>query len=144
MGVKMSSGPSVAAADRDVTAVADVPRRMMEAWASNDASAFASLFAPDGTMVLPGDVFQKGVDGIREFMTKCYAGPYKGTSVFGVPIDVRFTGPDTAILITQGGVMAPGEHSVAPDKEIRATWVLGKRDGAWLVEAYHNSPVRLP
>ncbi|MFH9611375.1 SgcJ/EcaC family oxidoreductase [Streptomyces sp. NPDC017448] len=140
----MSSGSSAPASDRDMAAVADVPRRMMEAWASQDASAFASLFAKDGTMVLPGDVFRKGVEGIREFMAESYAGPYKGTSVFGVPIDVRFTGRDTAILVTQGGVMAAGEDAVAPEKEIRATWVLGKRDGVWLIDAYHNSPVRLP
>jgi hypothetical protein len=27
---------------------------------------------------------------------------------------------------------------------VYATWVLEKRDGAWLVAAYHNSPAVLP
>ncbi|MFF8940336.1 SgcJ/EcaC family oxidoreductase [Streptomyces paradoxus] len=130
--------------DQDIAAVADVPKRMMTAWASNDASAFARLFSEDATMILPGDIFKKGVDAIREFMAACYAGPFKGTSVFGVPIDVRFLGAGTAIVITQGGIIAPGEDSVAPEKEIRATWVLGKREGEWLIDAYHNSPVMLP
>jgi uncharacterized protein (TIGR02246 family) len=27
---------------------------------------------------------------------------------------------------------------------VNATWVLEKRDGRWLIAAYHNSPVQAP
>jgi uncharacterized protein (TIGR02246 family) len=27
---------------------------------------------------------------------------------------------------------------------VNATWVFEKRDGHWLIAAYHNSPVRAP
>ncbi|MFJ5925608.1 SgcJ/EcaC family oxidoreductase [Kitasatospora sp. NPDC092948] len=127
---------------KDQQAVGAVPQRMIAAWAGNDAAAFAALFADDGTMILPGDIFQKGRGRIEQFMTAAYAGPYKGTTVFGAPLDVRFPTPDTAILITQGGVIAPGETEVAPEREIRATWVLAKQSEEWLITAYHNSPVR--
>ncbi|MEV4555565.1 SgcJ/EcaC family oxidoreductase [Kitasatospora sp. NPDC049285] len=129
----------------DQQAVGAVPQRMIAAWADNDAVAFAALFAEDGTMILPGDIFQQSSTEIEQFMTAAYAGPYKGTTVFGAPRSVRFLNADTAVLVTQGGVIAPGETAVAPDREIRATWVLAKQPtGEWKIAAYHNSPVRIP
>ena len=38
------------------------------------------------------------------------------------------------------GIRFPGETEVPADRMVHATWVLEKRDGAWLVAAYHNSP----
>lgn len=139
----MNAGPSVSITDKDKSAVGNVPQRMMAAWAANDASAFAGLFTDDGTMILPGDVYKKGRSDIQEFMAAGYAGPYRGTSVFGKPLDVRFIGAESAVLITQGGVIAPGESEVAPESEIRATWVLVKQGDEWFIGAYHNSPVKL-
>ena len=133
----MTAGPSTTDLDQEMSAVAAVPQRITTAWAANDATAFAE----DGTMVLPGDVYKKGRGEIEAFMTAGYAGPYKGTNVTGEPLDLKFLGSDAAVLVTQGGVLAPGESKVAPEREIRATWVLRKQDGDWLITAYHNSPV---
>lgn len=137
-----SSSPSTLAEDR--SAVAAVPQRIVEAWAANDGAAFARVFTEDATMVLPGDVFKQGRAEIEAFMTAGYAGPYKGTRVTGSPIDVRFTGDGAAVVVTQGGVLAPGATTVAPEEEIRATWVLAKQGHEWLITAYHNSPVNVP
>ncbi|MFK0252773.1 SgcJ/EcaC family oxidoreductase [Streptomyces sp. NPDC090445] len=130
--------------DKDLAAIAEVPERMMAAWAAQDAAAVAALFTEDATMILPGDVYKKGRAEVEGFMAFGYAGPFKGTRVFGAPKDLRFVGADTAVLITQGGVLAPGETTVAPEREIRATWVLAKQDGQWFIAAYQNSPVNLP
>ncbi|TDD35517.1 SgcJ/EcaC family oxidoreductase [Actinomadura sp. KC06] len=134
---------SAPAATPDQAAAAALPQRMIAAWAANDASAFADLFTEDATMVLPGDVFKKGRGEIHAFMTAGYAGDFKGTTVVGKPLDVRFAGADTAILITQGGVVAAGENELRREREIRATWVLARQGGDWLISAYHNSPVNL-
>ncbi|GLF98802.1 SgcJ/EcaC family oxidoreductase [Streptomyces yaizuensis] len=144
MGDTMTAGLSVAPTADDMAAVGGVPERMMAAWAANDASALAGIFTEDGTMILPGDVFKKGRDEIRSFMADNYAGPFRGTSVFGAPLDVRFIDSGTAVLVTQGGVLLPGESEVAPEREIRATWILSKRADGWFISAYHNSPVRVP
>jgi hypothetical protein len=51
---------------------------------------------------------------IRRYMTAGFAGSYKGTQVFGVPLNVRFLRPGVALLITEGGVLAPGATEGRP------------------------------
>ena len=127
----------------DRAALADVPRRMMDAWAGNDADAFAALFTDDATMVLPGEDLRSSKNEIRAFMAAQYAGPLKGTSVFGTPLSVRVLDDDNAVLITRGGVVLPGSNTVAPEREIQATWVLRRENDEWFITAYHNSPLRV-
>ena len=90
-------------------------------------------------MVLPGH-FRKGRDEIRAFMAQGFAGPYKGTRVTGQCLDVRFLGPDVALLLTAGGVLAPGETEVAAERAIRASWLLVRTPEGWRLAAYQNSP----
>ncbi len=136
----MSSTVSVAA--EDVAAVQAVPARMIAAWSKNDADAFADLFTEDGSMVLPGDVYLNTREEIRAFMSKAYAGPYQGTRVTGSPLSAKFINQDSGVLVTQGGVLYGDETEVTQANQIRATWVLAKKDGAWFITAYHNSPVQ--
>ncbi|MEU9835321.1 SgcJ/EcaC family oxidoreductase [Streptosporangium sp. NPDC048047] len=132
----MSASPTIT---DDITAVSEVPKRIIAAWAANDADAFAEVFTEDATMVLPG-VFVSGRDGIRGYMAGAYAGPLRGTRVAGEPISVRFTGADGAILVTRGGALVGDETQPAPERAVHATWVLAKQDGRWLLTAYHNAP----
>lgn len=134
-----SSNSSTISADQ--AAVREVPGRIMAAWAANDAEAFAAVFTEDATMILPGGVFVTGRDEIRSFMAAGYAGPYRGTRVFGEPVSVKFLGPDASVVITKGGVLAPGETEVAPERAVRAMWILRKQGDQWLITAYQNTPV---
>ncbi|MFF5207163.1 SgcJ/EcaC family oxidoreductase [Streptosporangium sp. NPDC000396] len=129
------AGPSA----EDQAGIAALPQRIVAAWAEHDADAFASVFTEDGSMILPG-VHQKGRDAIRSFMSAAFAGPFKGTRVTGQPIDLRFLGAEAGILITQGGVLSPGETEVSDARAIRASWVVVKQDGEWRLAAYQNSP----
>ena len=136
-----TTGASAAVAPpaEEQAAVAAVMKRIVDAWGAYDADAFANTFTEDGTMILPG-LYRKGRDEIRDYMAKGFAGPYQGTQVTGVPFDVRFLAEDTALLLSLGGVLGPGETEVAKDKAVRAAWLLVKREGEWLLAAYQNSP----
>lgn len=129
--------------EADKTAVSSLLQRVIKAWGEHDASAFAKVFTPDGTMVLPG-VYQKGREAIEAFMGAAFAGPYKGTRVTGAPLDLRPLGRDAAVVVTQGGVLAPGEEEVSDARAIRATWVAVRHQGEWTLAAYQNSPRERP
>ncbi|MBQ1080616.1 SgcJ/EcaC family oxidoreductase [Nocardiopsis sp. B62] len=123
----------------DSAQVTGLPRRIIEAWAAHDAKAFADVFTDDGTMVLPG-VMCAGSDQIRDFMGNAFQGPFKGTRVTGTPVSVRALGSDAAVLVTRGGVLAPGEEEVSDARAVRACWVAARTEGGWRLAAYQNSP----
>ncbi|MFE2209064.1 MULTISPECIES: SgcJ/EcaC family oxidoreductase [Streptomyces] len=125
--------------EADKADIAALPQRIVEAWAAHDADAFAEAFTPDGSMIIPG-VFQKGREAIRAFMAQAFEGPFKGTRVVGTPADLRFANSEAGILITQGGILAPGESEPSAERAVNASWVVVKSEGRWYLAAYQNSP----
>ena len=125
----------------DQAAIAALTQKVIAAWAYHDADAFAGVFTEDGTMILPG-VYKKGREEIRAFLVESFAGNYKGTQVTGRPLEIRFFTPDSGVLITQGGVLGPGETEVSDAQSIRASWTVVKRDGSWHLASYQNTPAK--
>jgi len=123
------------------TSVAALTQRLLAAWAYNDADGFADLFTEDGTLILPG-VFQQGREAIRVFAKDAFENQYKGTQVTGKPISLRFFGPDVALLLSSGGVLAAGETEVSDAQAIRASWFAVRVEGQWRLAAYQNSPAK--
>lgn len=139
----MPSKTSPAIAE-NAAALREVPQRIVSAWADNDAKAFADAFAEDATLILPNDVYLAGREDIRSYMAKGFAGPYKGSKVFGVPLSVRQYGNDVIIIVTRGGVIPAGETELPQDAAIRATWVMARQGEDWLIVAYQNTPIGTP
>lgn len=125
--------------DADKAAIAALTQKVVVAWANQDAGAFASVFTDDGTMILAG-VYCEGRDEVRAYMAGAFEGRYKGTQVTGTPISIRPLGPDTAILLSNGGVLEPGETEVSKGSAIRASWLAIRQDSEWRLAAYQNTP----
>jgi uncharacterized protein (TIGR02246 family) len=123
----------------DQQAVLDVVKGVYEAWEANDAEAFVADYLDDASVVQPG-VYRKNRQEIQSTMAGAFAGPLKGSREIDLPQDVRFLDEDTAVVISEGGIVFPGQNAVPSERTVRATWVLTKRDGRWYVAAYHNSP----
>ena len=122
----------------DQQAVLGVLKGVREAWEANDAEAFVADYLDDASVVQPG-VYRKDRQEIQSSMAGAFAGPLKGSRVIDQPQDVQFLNEDTAIVISEGGIVFPGQNAVPSEGTVRATWVLAKRDGRWLVAAYHYS-----
>jgi uncharacterized protein (TIGR02246 family) len=83
-------------------------------------------------------------DVIRENMALAFEGPLKGTSTWNKELSFRFLGRDAAIAVYESGILF-GDQAEVPDAgKVNATWVFEKRDGQWLIAAYHNSPALAP
>jgi uncharacterized protein (TIGR02246 family) len=135
----MTSTTSTTGSAVDRQAVLDVLKGVYDAWEANDAAAFVSDYLDDASVVQPG-VYEKDRHEIQTRIGAAFAGPLKGSRVINQPVDIRFLNDGAAIVITEGGVVFPGQQAVASEASVRATWVLAKRDGHWYVAAYHNSP----
>jgi uncharacterized protein (TIGR02246 family) len=60
--------------------------------------------------------------------------------VVGTPISLRMLGDNTAILLSRGGVVAPGETEPSHERTIHASWVVVRDGDAWRLAAYQNTP----
>ncbi len=111
-----------------------------KAWEAGDAEGMVANYAADATAIMTGSL-RDGRDVIRETMTLAFDGPLKGSSTYNKRLSLRFVGSDAAIVVSESGVLFAGETEVPDTRKVNATWVLEKRDGQWLIAAYHNSPV---
>jgi len=125
----------------DEAAVRSVVDRVDRAWADGDAEAFAAACTEPGTMILSGDRYFRGRPQIHDQMSMALAGPLKGTALTGRIVDLRFLAPGAAVLTTEGGILLPGETEADRERALRATWVVVKEQGQWLVAAYQNGRV---
>ena len=135
----MTSKTTTAGSDADRQAILDVLAGLYKAWEANDAEAFVADYTDDATVVQPG-VYKKDREEIRTTMAAAFAGPLSGSRATDHPSAIRFLTDDTAIVISEGGIVFPGQDAVASGGLVRATWVLVRRDSGWRIASYHNSP----
>jgi uncharacterized protein (TIGR02246 family) len=124
----------------DDTAVKDLFAGLAAAWDANDADAYARLYADDASVVTSGN-HSHGRDEIRAFVAAGFDGRLKGTTSAEQLDKVRFVADDVAIVEGVSGFLMPGEQTVRAGLGRRATWVLARAGGEWLVAAYHNSSI---
>jgi uncharacterized protein (TIGR02246 family) len=125
----------------DVAAIQAVLADSYKAWAAGDAEGMVADYTADATAIMTGSL-RDGREVIRQQMVQGFAGPLKGSSTYNKQLSIRFVGRDGAIVISESGILFAGESGIPEDgRKVNATWVLEKRDGRWLIAAYHNSPV---
>ncbi|WBB78693.1 SgcJ/EcaC family oxidoreductase [Micromonospora sp. WMMD882] len=125
----------------DEKAVLTVAMRIQAAWATNDADAFADTFADNGSLLMQ-DTQLTSREQIRDFMRNGFAGAYKGASVKGWPVVLRFLKEDVALAVTEGGIMFSGESEIPAERRIRATWVIARQpSGELRLVSHQSSPI---
>ena len=121
--------------------VLTAPLRIRGAWDANDADGFADMFIENGSMLV-GDTQLKSREEIRTYMAEAFKGGYKGTRLSEGPREIRLLNDTVAVAVTQGGLVRPGQEAVAAEDEVRALWVIVKRDGDWRVASHQTSPIK--
>jgi uncharacterized protein (TIGR02246 family) len=127
----------------DEAAIQAVLIASYKAWEAGDAEAMVADYTVDATAIMPGSR-RDGRDAVREAMASAFEGPLKGTSTYNRQLGIRFVGRDAAIVVSESGILFGGQTEVPEAHKVNATWVFEKRDGEWLIAAYHNSPVLAP
>jgi uncharacterized protein (TIGR02246 family) len=127
----------------DEAAIHAVLVESYEAWEAGDADGMVANYTADATAIMTGSL-RDSRDVIRENMALAFDGPLKGSSTYNRQRSLRFVGRDAAIVVSESGILFPGQTEVPEAGKANATWVFEKRDGRWLIAAYHNSPVLAP
>jgi uncharacterized protein (TIGR02246 family) len=128
----------------DEAAVRAAMAGVIAAWADNDADAFAERYAEDASIITTEGLYWKGREPIRDIIKMLYAGPLKGSKVFQDVEDVRFISDTVAVAVCRYAILMGGLTELPPEEKRRSTYVLSKRDSAWLVEAWQGSMITEP
>jgi uncharacterized protein (TIGR02246 family) len=122
--------------------ISDVPQRVSQAWVANDAVAFGNVFTADASFIVPGeDTYLKSRAEIRAYMANIFAGPYKDVRPIANVLNLKCIDRDVAVVVTQGGLLMPGETVVPPERIGRQTWTIVRQHRDWLATAYQNSRI---
>ena len=125
--------------EADEAAIHAVLAGVYQAWDAGDADAFVAEYTEDASAILPGSC-RGSREEIRQTMAGGFAGYLKGSTTTNRIDQLRFLGADAAVVVSETGILFPGETEVPANRSVNATWVLERRDRGWLVAAYHNSP----
>jgi uncharacterized protein (TIGR02246 family) len=127
----------------DEAAIQAVLTDSYQAWEAGDAVGMVASYTGDASAIMTGS-YRDSREVIRESMAQAFAGPLKGSSTYNKQLSIRFVGRDAAIVVSESGILFAGQTDVPDTGKVNATWMFEKRDGRWLIAAYHNSPVVTP
>ncbi|GCE31637.1 hypothetical protein KDA_71210 [Dictyobacter alpinus] len=114
---------------------------LIDSWNRRDAQSFAVLFTEDGeTIGFDGSqlIGQSEIaSNLHEIFSHHVTPPYI-TKVK----DVRFFGPDTAILRAVVGMIPPGRTEIEPQLNAIQTLVATKSERGWLIAHLQTTPAQ--
>ena len=123
-----------------LAAIADLGRRLVEAWNRGDAAAYADLFTEDADYVVFNGAHLRGRQEIENTHRWLFEGPLKGSKLGGGSAPaVHFLRPDVAVAVSGGGVVADGEAEVAPAQDSVQTVVLVDEGDRWRYASFQNT-----
>ena len=126
----------------DEAAVRDLYRRLLDGWNEGSGSAFAAPFAEDGDLVAFDGTHFEGREEISAFHQELFDRWMKGTRLVGEVRDVRFLGPDAAVVHAVGGTVMRGKTEPSPERDSIQTLVATREDDGWRLAAFQNTRVR--
>jgi uncharacterized protein (TIGR02246 family) len=142
MTTRPDSGERAANRSADEAAVRDLYRRLLDGWNRGSGVAFAAPFAEDGDLVAFDGTHFKGREEISSFHQQLFDRWMKGTRLVGEVRDVRFLGPDVAVVHAVGSTVMRGKTEASPERASIQTLVAKREGDGWRLAAFQNTRVR--
>ncbi len=126
----------------DEAAVRALHQRVLDAWNRGDGEAFAAPFSEDAHFVAFDGSVLHGRKQIAETHRVLFDKWLAGTRLTDERTDVRFLGPDAAVLFAVGGTIMRGKSGPSPERDSIQTLV-ARRDGSgWSLVSFQNTRIR--
>ncbi|WP_371095441.1 SgcJ/EcaC family oxidoreductase [Streptomyces sanglieri] len=109
----------------------------IDAWQRHDAQAYGARFTVDATYVTFVGTYYQGRADIVESHRTLFEKHLKGTRLADEVLDIRFHGPDTAVVTGRGDTYKGSR----PQKltKIQTYTLVREADGEWRIAAFHNT-----
>jgi uncharacterized protein (TIGR02246 family) len=122
-------------------AVADVYRRLIAGWNSNNAGEMASAIAPDGLVVGYDGSQMQGRDQVRDEIGAIFQHHQTATYVTKVR-STRALGPDVGLLHAVVGMVPPGGSEIVAERNAIQTVVACRGDDGWSAALFQTTPAQ--
>ncbi len=123
----------------DEQAVRAVLSDLVAAWERQDADAYGALFTEDATYTTFVGTLYRGRAAIVESHRALFRSFLKGTTLADERIEVRFHGPDVAVVTSRGDVVKGRRRKPLGKAQ---TYTLVRTDDGWRVAAFQNTKRR--
>ncbi|OIJ90881.1 SgcJ/EcaC family oxidoreductase [Streptomyces colonosanans] len=125
---------------QDVAAITSVLNELVTAWGRHDAEAYGELFTEDATYTTYIGTLYQGRRDIADSHRALWATFIKGTKLADEVLDIRFPGPDTAVVNGRGDTY----KNKRPHKltKVQTYTLVRQDDGKWRIAAFHNTKHR--
>lgn len=128
--------------DKDRAAIAQTLDRLVDAWNTHDAHAFALTFTDDADFTNVAGAHAQGRANVEAFHAPMFAGIFKDSHQTGKIRSIRFLKPDLAAVDIEWemtGAKSP-DGKPRPYRRGLLNWVMAKQaDGSWLILVVHNT-----
>jgi uncharacterized protein (TIGR02246 family) len=126
----------------DEAAVRGLYQQLMDGWNQGSGAAFAAVFTDDGDLVAFDGTHLKGRAQIASVQQRLFDRYLKGTRLVGGVEQVRFLGPDTAVMHAVGNTVMRRRSAPSPERASIQTLVAVRREAGWRVAAFQNTRIR--
>jgi uncharacterized protein (TIGR02246 family) len=129
---------SASAPAADEAAIKEIFAGFARAWEAPGMPGFEALFTQDADFVVITGKWLKGRDIIVSYHRELLKGHYAGSKQLPQEVTVRFLTPTIAVAHLASGARfnKDGEEVT---RTALATATLVKREGKWLISAFHNT-----
>ncbi|QPA32928.1 SgcJ/EcaC family oxidoreductase [Thermaerobacillus caldiproteolyticus] len=116
-------------------------QQLLDGWNKRSADAMAEPFAEDGELIGFDGSQVIGKTEIVAHLQPIFAD--HPTPVYvGKVRNVRFLGPEVAVLRAIAGMVPRGQSDIDPKLNTHHTLVTVKREGKWYIELFQNTPAQ--
>lgn len=123
----------------DEILVRSLYHKLLEAWNQKDATAFASLFDEDGSMIGFDGSVMNGRNAIEATLREIFS--HHQTPFYVSKIrTLRFPNSGVAILNAVAGMLPPGQNDLDPDLNAIQTMVAERQVDEWRIAVLQNTP----
>jgi uncharacterized protein (TIGR02246 family) len=122
---------------QEIAAVKAVLDGLVAAWGRNDAEAYGALFTEDASYLSFVGTVYRGRRDIVESHRALFAKFLKGTKLADEILDIRFYGPDVAVVNGRGDTYkGKRPHKLS---KVQTYTLVRDADGQWRVAAFQNT-----